>query len=477
VTGKVRLEAASGGALEAEASLGIDPSPGAGGFAPLDAPASLRLRAEALDLGFIAALAPRRVRSASGRVAIDLAAEGPLRSLRPRGTVSLERGRVATVDHGEWTDGVVDLALADGGLSLRRLEVRRGRGRLEASLSVGPPGAGGTPARIEGRAAASSLTLVRGAQEVATLDGALTVGGEVSAERLDAKVEVGRTLVRLPKQLPRDLQSLERRPDIVVGRARAGAEPADGGPAPAAPRALEARVQVVAPDGVEIRSESPRASVDLTADVTFELASGELFAEGSVDVQRGEVEPISGRNFSIAHGKVQFTGGPPRAAVLEIRAVYDNPQAKVTVAVTGPLGKPEIELSSDPPMDDGAIAMLIATGQTELRAGTGAVGTLGAEEAGRAALGAVVSQVFSGLVAEKLPLDSVAIDATTLRAGKYVGDRVYVAYIRRFDAKPEEGEPTDEVQLQFRVSRRWKLEATAGTAQNYGASLIWSKDY
>jgi translocation and assembly module TamB len=121
--------------------------------------------------------------------------------------------------------------------------------------------------------------------------------------------------------------------------------------------------------------------------------------------------------------------------------------------------------------------MLIATGQAEFRPGTGGVGTLSAEEAGRAALGAVATQVFKGLVAEKLPLDSVAVDATTLRAGKYVGDRVYVSYIRRFDAKPEEGEPTDEVQLQFRVSRRWKLEATAGTAQNYGASLIWSRDY
>jgi translocation and assembly module TamB len=337
---------------------------------------------------------------------------------------------------------------------------------------------GERPARLEGRAAASGLTLVRGGQEVATVDGAATARGDLAGRRLEATLELARTTIRLPKQLPRDLQSLDRRPDIVVGRPRTRrpAAPA-AGPTPAAPPSFEARVRIVAPRGIEARSEMPRGSVEVIADVTLEIAGDEVFAEGALDVVRGEVEPISGRNFAIEHGKVQFTGGPPRAAVLEIRAVHENPAAKVTVSITGPLTKPEIRLSSDPPMDDGAIAMLIATGQTEFRPGTGGVGTLSAEEAGRAALGAVATQVFKGLVAEKLPLDSVALDATTLRAGKYIGDKVYVGYVRRFDAKPEEGEATDEVRLQFRLSRRWKLEASAGNARNYGASLMWSKDY
>ena len=476
--GEVRLEAASGGTLAVEASLGVDLAPGAPEWAPGGAPASIRVRAEALDLGFLAAVAPRAVRSASGKIAIDLAGEGPLRSLRPRGTVRLEGGRVATVDWGEWTAGALDVALTDDAVEVTRLEARSGTGRLEASFSLRGLSAGDRSARLEGRAAASALTLVRGGQEVATVDGTATARGKLESGRLDAVVEIARTTVRLPKQLPRDLQSLDRRTDIVVGRAptRRPASPA-AKPAPATPRFVEARVHVVASHRIEVRSESPRASVDLVVDVTLEIAGGQVFAEGAIDVVRGEVEPISGRNFAIEHGRVQFTGGPPRAAVLEVRAVYENPAATVTVSITGPLTRPEIRLSSDPPMDDGAIAMLIATGQGEFRPGTAGVGTLTAEDAGRAALGAVVTQVFKGLVAEKLPLDSVALDATTLRAGKYVGDKVYVGYVRRFDAKPEEGEATDEVRLQYRISRRWRLEASAGTAQNYGASLIWSMDY
>jgi autotransporter translocation and assembly factor TamB len=158
--------------------------------------------------------------------------------------------------------------------------------------------------------------------------------------------------------------------------------------------------------------------------------------------------------------------------------VYDNPTAKVTVLVTGPLRKPEITLSSDPPLDDAAIAMLIATGQADVKAGSAAVGTLNAEEAGRAALGAVVTQVFNGMVAGKLPLDSVGLDATTLRAGKYVAEgKVYVGYVRRFDAKPEKGENTDEVQVEYRITPRWKLQMSYGTAGTGAASLLWSKDY
>jgi translocation and assembly module TamB len=228
---------------------------------------------------------------------------------------------------------------------------------------------------------------------------------------------------------------------------------------------------------VLIRGEAPRVSVDLQGDVTFELSGGGVYAEGSVDVIRGKVEPINGRVFDVERGRVQFSGGPVRAAVLEVRARYDNPAAKVTVAITGPISKPEIQLSSDPHLDDAQIAMLIATGQADFKASTGAVGTLTGEEAGRAALGAVVTQVFNGLVAGKLPLDTVALDATALRAGKYVGDKVYVGYVRRFDAKPEEGENTDEVRLEYRITPRWKFEVSYGTARTGAASLIWSKDY
>jgi translocation and assembly module TamB len=226
-----------------------------------------------------------------------------------------------------------------------------------------------------------------------------------------------------------------------------------------------------------VRSANPEIDVELKADVRYERVGAEDYATGAVDVVRGRVEPLGGRVFELQHGKVQFTGGPPTAALLDVEARWDNPTAVVTVTVQGPLAKPEIRLSSEPPMDDAQIAMLIATGRTELKAGTGGVGTLTGEEAGRAALAALSTQFFKDVVADKLPLDTVALDPGALRAGKYVTDKIYVGYTRRFEADPERGENADEVRVEYQITPRWTFESRYGSAQSGGASLIWSKDY
>ena len=53
---------------------------------------------------------------------------------------------------------------------------------------------------------------------------------------------------------------------------------------------------------------------------------------------------------------------------LEIKAVYDNPQAKVTITVTGFAREPQLEMSSTPPMDQDQIAFFLATGRIQGRA-------------------------------------------------------------------------------------------------------------
>jgi translocation and assembly module TamB len=189
------------------------------------------------------------------------------------------------------------------------------------------------------------------------------------------------------------------------------------------------------------------------------------------------VEPIGGRHFDIKRGRVQFTGGPPKAAMLDVEATYENPEATVTVTVAGPVSDPEIRLSSNPQLDEGQIAMLIATGHAEPKVGGSAASALTGEEAGKAALGAVATQAFKGLVADKLPVDTIAVDSSAVRAGKYVTNKIYVGYVRRFDADVERGENEDEMRIEYRISPRWTAESRYGTSGSGGASLVWSRDY
>jgi translocation and assembly module TamB len=93
------------------------------------------------------------------------------------------------------------------------------------------------------------------------------------------------------------------------------------------------------------------------------------------------------------------------------------------------------------------------------------------------ALGAVATQMFKEVLSDKLPVDTVSLDSSQIRAGKYLTDKIYVGYTRRFNANPEQGENTNEVRVEYQISPRWTFQSRYGDAQSGGASLVWSKDY
>jgi len=479
---QVAIRATAGGVVEVTGTLAAPLGFGARGSSLRDAPLDARLVASALDLGVLPALLPGIVRGASGTMTANVTAHGPLTRPRPKGKVLLDGQRVAISEYGEWTDVTLDVDLNADALELRKLIARRGRGKLEASGFVRNLAEQSSPAELH--VTAESLGISRAGQELANLDLRVDASGKYTGDALRLEVRIPGGTLRLPSKTPRELQSLEQRPDIVVGRravrerrkraAGDGAKPAAAVGPPAKPFTFAAHV--VAPGQLFVKSDSPAMNIELKADVSYELAGGSDYASGEISVVRGFVEPIGGRHFDLGRGRVQFTGGPPKAAMLDVEATYENPEATVTVTVAGPVSDPEIRLSSNPPLDEGQIAMLIATGRTEPKVGSSET-ALSGEEAGRAALGAVATRAFKGLVADKLPLDTIAVDSGAVRAGKYVTDKIYVGYVRRFDADVEEGENADEMRVEYRISPRWTAESRYGTSGSGGASLVWSKDY
>jgi translocation and assembly module TamB len=475
-TAEVAFRATAGGTLTAagalDARLGLD----ADASAVARAPARLRVTAQALDLGVLPALLPGLVRSAAGPLTLEVAASGPLDALAPRGSARLERGRLAVTEYGEWTELALEATLDREALLVPTFAARRGGGRLAGSFALRDLAK--PAAALEGSLRLEGFTLARAGMDLARIDGSAALSGTLTDRLLDATLTVPGATVKLPRKTPRALQSLERRADIQVGRPRPKRprpEPAAG--APAEPP-FEARLRLVMPGKLFVRSDNPRVDLEVKGDTTWRLAGGELTAEGPMEVVRGTVEPIGGRVFVLDRGRVQFTGGGWRAGLLDVAARWENPIATVTVVVDGPIDDPKIQLSSRPPLDDATIAMLIATGRTELKAGTSDVGSLTAKDAGMAAAGAAASLVFKDLLADKLPVDSIALDSTAVRAGKYLpGGKIFIAYVRRFEARPDKGENPDEVRVEYQISPRWTFESRYGNAQSGGASLIWSRDY
>ncbi|GEJ58605.1 hypothetical protein AMYX_33460 [Anaeromyxobacter diazotrophicus] len=472
----VALAVASGGtltgALDAQADLGL-PALRRGELAR--APARATLRARALDLGFLPAVAPRLVRAAAGKLEADVTAEGPLARMVPRGTASLKDGSAAVVEFGDWTGIALDASLSDDVFRLDRLTAHRGHGRVELKAEAVGLARKGAPADLTGSLEASELTISRAGQDFATLTASATLTGKLAAGDLDAELRIPRALVKLPEKLPtRKIQPLDQRPDIAVGPFHAKAP--RGGVVAAAGPPFHAKVHLLVPNRFQIKGDSPRVDVELRADVVAEEDEGDLYLTGTVETLRGQVEPVGGRSFDLKRARVQFTGEDYKAGVLDVQAVYVNPNATATVTITGTVEKPEVKLTSDPPMDEGQIALLIATGRTEFKAGAGGVQNP-VQEAGNAALGALSQQVFKDLIADKLPVDTVSLDSSQLRAGKYLTDKIYVGYTRRFNARTEENENTNEVRAEYQISRRWTFDVRYGDAGTGGGSLIWSKDY
>jgi translocation and assembly module TamB len=357
---------------------------------------------------------------------------------------------------------------------LRRFRAERRGGSLEASGAI--RGLRAETATVEAKAKLEALTVVYEGQDAATVDLDANAKGTLRWPELDARVELERAVVKIPNRTPRSLQSIGDRPDIVVGRPKERKVPvaADGG------RPFHAELDVVIPARLQIVCDAPRYDLTLRGDTQLEIEEGEVFATGAIEVVRGEVEPLGGRVFGIERGRVQFTGGPPRAAVLDASAVWKHPEAVVTVTVSGPALEPTVRLSSQPPMDDAAIASLIATGRTTLRPGgaTGGGGGITAAEAGEAAAGAIATKLLDDVLLKQLPLpvDTVALDTGGVRAGTYLNDRVYVGYTRRFDAQPMQNENRDEFRVEYQMTPHWTLEGQVGDQRSSG-SLIWSRNY
>ncbi len=91
--------------------------------------------------------------------------------------------------------------------------------------------------------------------------------------------------------------------------------------------------------------------------------------------------------------------------------------------------------------------------------------------------GVFATRVLRDALKDKLPVDSVALEPGQIRAGKYLSDKVYVDYVHRNSPNPELGENTNEVRVDYQLSRRWTLESRYGDANSGSASVIWSKDY
>ncbi|MDQ2069699.1 translocation/assembly module TamB domain-containing protein [Natronospira bacteriovora] len=196
---------------------------------------------------------------------------------------------------------------------------------------------------------------------------------------------------------------------------------------------------------------------------------------GALTRGTGELEILDGhyqawrQRLQIERGRLFFSDTPVSDPALDIRAVRRPRGVVVGVNIRGTLREPELELFSDPPMQQSEQLSYLLTGQplTEGREADMDLireATLALQLAGGAAVGRSVGR--------RLGVDTVTIetgdtpDDAQVVFGEYLSPRLFISYgIGLFDS-------VNIFRIRYEISSRWFLEAQTGPRS--GADFIYS---
>lgn len=451
-----------------------------------EAPLDLALVANRFDVGFLAPLHPD-VRQLEGTLDADLRIRGQAPTPELLGTVDFTGGRLGYTNLGDLRDLNLGLTFEPDRFRLRRLTASS-TGTFEA-VGEGVRTESGGPFALDVKLVSRNFGLVASDVLRARLDLDARLTGTVTGARLEGDLELTRGKVTLPDTPSKTIQPLEDHPDFVIVR---GGEDRVAARERAAREAIPAARTPSAWDsaGLQLAVKTKRplpvegTDVSLTADVDLRVhATREAFAlAGRVQTVDGHVV-VMNRRFEVERGRVIYGGrespGNPR---LDVVAAHPSPYAKVTVHIGGSVEDLVLSLRSEPAMSEAEIATLLATGRPQLKRGGGGV----AEASGAAsAIGALLSDQLKKGIASKLPVDVISFQAgeegvfegSTLEAGSYLTDRVYVGYQRLFTEEEDPRRNQNEVRVEYQLAPRWTLESSYGDHAVGGVDLFWTRDF
>ncbi|MFN2550180.1 MAG: translocation/assembly module TamB domain-containing protein [Myxococcales bacterium] len=516
------VEAESSGAL---VHVGIDP-PGGGNFlghvkldadlggrtllrdgftSVLDGQLSGQVQAKALDLAFLSGLFPR-LRRTGGTLEADVKMAGLLGKPVANGDAHLHRGLFDVIGQGVYEDVGLDATFSPKEVVIDRITGTTGTGTFAAILvAARKPAADGETEPIEFTGEvhlgddesvrdrktsqgtplhAGPVPMRQAGEQRADVSGELDIFGDYTENLLtvNAKIPDARVVIKaLPdKKLPK----LKENPDVLL--VHPGEKPHPPG---REPEDVEAEAE-------QIRTATFRmhAHLDLVhlyvkaSDFEFPVESNMNFdydarhpdtptADGTVHVPQGSFNAL-GRRFTVGDAKITETGGAIEDPELEIKALFENPQANVTITITGTAKEPDLNMSSTPPMDQDAIAFFLATGRIQGRA-TQTGGGVDLSGAATSVLGSLLFGQVRKELADVLPVDVLTIETgsqgvSEASIGKYIGDRVFIGYRQRL--VPAQNENTEEGRIEYEISRAVSAEATVGD-RNSDISVLYTKDF
>lgn len=401
-----------------------------------------------------------------GLLTLDVELGGTVADPAPQGRIELADGRY---DNGELGTVLRQIRLiAD--IDEERLAIEElsatdgGSGRVTGSGTVGLSAAEAWPMDLELQI--SRATLVRREDLRATLGGSLTFEGDLDEALLAGQITVERAEIGIPEGGGPDVATLDVQE--VGGAAGVPEEVEEAGEDPGMVILLDVTIRV--PGQVYVRGRGLESEWEGRMQVTGTADDPELV--GDLSVRRGHFDFIDKR-FQLREGTISFAGALPSTPLIMVEAAAETEEITAIVRAEGTPEDLQISLSSEPELPEDEVlsqllfdrdvseisaieAASLAMAVNRLRGGGGGLDILGRA---RKALGVDTLDV-GGAPGEE-----------AVRAGKYLGDDVYV------ELEQGRAEDSGRARVELEILPNVSVEAETGQDASSGVGVKWKYDF
>ncbi len=391
-----------------------------------------------------------------GDAQVDLSAQGQLSTLRLTGPVKLRGGVFEDGETGLLLTGAeVDAKLVRDAIEVDSLTARGGRGgRLRGSGRYAYDGSGRVAIELD------RLDAFKRRDFQAIVSGDLAVGRSLRRTDITGTLRLNEARLDLSQLPQRGYTTLE----VDFGDPN-GAREVDT--AEASPVALDLAVKA------NRRLYITGAGVDSewSVDARITGSPSKPMLNGQAVIIRGEADLLS-RRFEIDEGTIRFDGAPDQTRI-DIRAARAADEVTATVAVTGPVMNPDIELSSEPTLPEDEVISRVLFGQSPSQLSPFQAAQLAAAVAQLAGGGSAFD--LATPLQEAIGLDRLdfGVDDTggaTLATGKYLARDVYLEVETGASGAPG-------VAVEWTPLRNVEIDANIDPELGPRVAVQWKRDF
>ncbi|MEW6270170.1 MAG: translocation/assembly module TamB domain-containing protein, partial [Thermodesulfobacteriota bacterium] len=490
------------GPLELSARVPLQggwPVPTVAARAPLEA----AVRGDGIQLAGFRAFAEDAVAELAGQADVELGVAGTLAEPRLSGGIDASGIRLAlAATAATWRDGRLRMSFVDDAITLDELSLRdTSDGSVSGSGSVLL--AGGDPS-FDLTIALRSLEVAARPDVVADASGDVRIDGSLARPRVVGRLRIDSATIRpalLPggsgpppdptiqviyAGAPSDVTQPETLGEALAAGPAGGDEPtAAGAEEPGFFDRVTMNVTVTLGDPVAVQRTD--AYIRLEGQVYVTKAPDDaLRVSGQIYSTRGWYL-FRGRRITLQEAYLSFSGETPIDPYLTVTASYQTPEYQVRIRIEGTARTPELELSSEPPLDQSDILAVLLFGKTTQQL-TGGQGT----ELRQEALGLLASYVAPELeqsLMETFGLASLTFQLPTgssygsVGVGRYFGDDIFVSIGQTFGGP--QGGTTRQLQglvgssltVQYYLTPSITLQTSSSTEGESAIDAVWHRRY